>query len=72
MPDTQGFMAATSMKLQGSVILPVPREIETWPASSGWRMTLSAERLNSGSSSRNSPSHECLLHRLKSVTDSAL
>jgi len=50
----QGFMAATSMTEQGSVTLPALREIETSPSSSGWRRTSSAERLNSGSSSRKS------------------
>ncbi len=52
-PHGQGFMAAISMNSLGKVRLPAAREIVTFPSSSGWRITSSVERLNSGSSSRN-------------------
>jgi hypothetical protein len=42
------------MKLAGKVVLRMAREIVTTRSSSGWRITSSVLRLNSGSSSRKS------------------
>src|SRR4030095_16606172 len=51
-PHGQGFIAATSMNSEGKVTLPAARETVTFPSSIGCRITSSADRLNSGSSSR--------------------
>src|SRR6266540_2140072 len=40
------------MNSEGKVTLPAARETVTFPSSSGWRITSSADLLNSGSSSR--------------------
>ncbi|OQC54303.1 MAG: hypothetical protein BWX54_02250 [Verrucomicrobia bacterium ADurb.Bin018] len=47
-------MAATNMKRQGKVTEAAARAMDTVPSSSGWRITSSTLRWNSGNSSRNS------------------
>ena len=53
-PQRQGFIAPTSMKRLGSVILPAARVMVTSPSSMGARSTSSTSRWNSGSSSKKS------------------
>src|SRR5438552_925038 len=53
-PQGQGFMAAASMNRAGNVSDMAARAMHTVPSSSGWRMTSSTLRGNSGSSSKNS------------------
>src|SRR6185312_12619155 len=53
-PQGQGFMAAASMNRAGKVSDMEARAMETVPSSSGWRITSSTLRGNSGNSSRNS------------------
>ncbi len=49
-----GFIEAISMNDAGKSILSLARDIDTLRSSIGCRITSSADRLNSGSSSRNS------------------
>src|SRR5438094_4437884 len=53
-PQGHGFMAAASMKRAGKVSDMAARAMHTVPSSSGWRITSSTLRGNSGSSSKKS------------------
>ena len=53
-PQGHGFIAAASMNRAGKVTQMAARAMVTQPSSSGWGITSSTLRWNSGSSSRNS------------------
>src|SRR3989338_7510332 len=52
-PQGQGFMAATRIKLEGKMAVPLAREIETILSSKGWRRDSITLFSNSGNSSKN-------------------
>src|SRR3990167_6612922 len=53
LPQGQGFIAATRIKFEGKIAVPLAREIETILSSSGWRRDSITLFSNSGNSSRN-------------------